>query len=136
MSPENYPQVGAGLAFPPRWTLDGDTARAATSQGRPHLAEAMRLLLRTELGARVMRPTLGVGTDRYVFEPRTTDVCYRLAHDVRRALLLWEPRVIVDEVTAAPAGADDRIDVQITYRIDQHSRPDNLVLPFALGGGS
>src|SRR5665647_835530 len=56
----------------------------------------MRVLLRTGVGARLMRPGLGVGVDRYVFEPRTTDVCYRLAHDIERALLLWEPRVIVD----------------------------------------
>jgi len=93
----------------------------------------MRVLLRTGIGARVMRPTLGVGVDRYVFEPRTSDVCYRLANDIERALLLWEPRVIVDAVEAVPAGeADDRIDVRIDYRVDRHSRPTNLVLPFYL----
>lgn len=137
MSGRDYPQVGRGWAFPPRWvpvraedgTLVGATV--AMSDGERHVAEAMRILLRTELGGRVMRPTVGAGIDRYVFEPRTSDVCYRLADDVRRALVLGEPRVIVDAVEAVPAGeADDRIDVRIDFRIDRHRRPTSLVLPF------
>jgi phage baseplate assembly protein W len=127
------PHLGCGWAFPPRWELgDGaESAVLATSDGVSHVQEAMRVLLRTGVGSRLMRPTLGAGVDRYVFEPRTTDVCYRLAHDVERALLLWEPRVLVDVVEAVPAGeADERIDVRIEYRLDRHSRPDNLVIPF------
>lgn len=137
----DHPHLGRGWAFPPRWDLvetvgaagTGDVAVLATNAGVTHVQEAMRILLRTGVGARLMRPGLGVGADRYVFEPRTADVCYRLAHDVERALLLWEPRVIVDAVEAVPSGAaEDRIDITITYRVDRHSRPDNLVIPFFL----
>jgi len=129
------PQLGRGWAFPPRWELAdrADAAVLAITEGVEHVQEAMRVLLRTGVGARLMRPGLGVGVDRYVFEPRTTDVCYRLAHDIERALLLWEPRVIVDAVEAVPAGeAEDRIDIRIDYRVDRHSRPSNLVIPFYL----
>lgn len=139
MTYADYPQLGRGWAFPPRWDLVPErggraVAVLAANAGVEHVQEAMRILLRTGLGSRIMRPTLGVGVDRYVFEPRTTDVCYRLAHDIERALLLWEPRVVVDAVTAVPAGeADDRIDVSIDYRVDRHSRPSNLVLPFYVG---
>jgi phage baseplate assembly protein W len=131
------PHLGRGWAFPPRWDLapGAEAAVLATSHGVTHVQEAMRVLVRTGVGARVMRPTLGAGVDRYVFEPRTTDTCYRLAHDVERALLLWEPRVIVDAVEAVPAGeADERIDVRIDYRLDRHSRPDNVVIPFFMQG--
>lgn len=129
------PQLGRGWAFPPRWELAdrADAAVLAITEGVEHVQEAMRVLLRTGVGARLMRPGLGVGVDRYVFEPRTTDVCYRLANDIERALLLWEPRVIVDAVEAVPAGeAEDRIDIRIDYRVDRHSRPSNLVIPFYL----
>lgn len=129
------PQLGRGWAFPPRWELAdrADAAVLAITEGVEHVQEAMRVLLRTGVGARLMRPGLGVGVDRYVFEPRTTDVCYRLAHDIERALLLWEPRVIVDAVEAVPAGeTEDRIDIRIDYRVDRHSRPSNLVIPFYL----
>lgn len=141
MSYADLPHLGRGWAFPPRWDLEpGEGAVAAVlavTAGLDHVQEAMRILLRTAIGSRVMRPNLGVGVDRYVFESRTTDICYRLAHDVERALLLWEARVIVDAVVATPAGtAEDRIDVSIDYRVDQHSRPTNFVLPFYLQGPS
>lgn len=142
MSGEDYPQVGRGWAFPPTWTLVGGTTTApdgpavlTMNDGIEHLGEAMRLLLRTMLGSRPMRPGLGAGVDRYVFEPRTADACYRLADDVRRALTLGEPRVIVDAVEAVPAGdADDRVDVLIEFRVDRHRRPTSLVVPFYLAG--
>jgi phage baseplate assembly protein W len=130
------PHLGIGWAFPPRWKAPDGTALLRVSHGPDHVEEAIRILLRTGVGSRVMRPTLGAGVDRYVFEPRTTEVCYRLADEVRRALLLWEPRVIVDAVEAVPAGeAEDRIDVRIEFRTDRHSRPTNLVLPFSLASG-
>ena len=38
-------------------------------------------------------------------------------------------------MTAQLAGsAEDRVDVQIEYRIDRHRRPQNLVLPFHVSG--
>ena len=139
MTVSDYPQVGQGWAFPPSWTrpVPGGPALVSVNAGAQHVTEAMVILLRTMLGSRVMRPGLGAGVDGYVFEPRTADVCFRLADDVRRALVLGEPRVIVDLVEAVPAGdADDRVDVTIEYRIDRHRRPASLVVPFYLAGAS
>jgi len=139
MSTVDYPQVGEGWAFPPRWEVRGErgseTVQLKTTLGSDHVQEALVIILRTLVGSRVMRPRFGAGVDRYVFEPRTTEVCYRLADDVRRALVVGEPRVIIDSVTATPAGtADERIDVSIEYRIDRHRRPESLVVPFFMAG--
>jgi phage baseplate assembly protein W len=139
MSTVDYPQVGQGWAFPPRWRVftdrDAASVRLDVSSGAPHVEEALVIILRTLVGSRVMRPRFGAGVDRYVFEPRTAEVCYRLADDVRRALVIGEPRVIIDSVTAVPAGtADERIDVSIEYRIDRHRRPESLVVPFFMAG--
>jgi len=147
MSTTDYPQVGSGWAFPPRWERSGIDATGTTgaagpvalvtNDGAEHVGEALVLLLRTMIGSRVMRPDLGAGVDRYVFEPRTSEACHRLADDVRRALVLGEPRVIVDAVEAVPAGeADDRVDVTIEFRIDRHRRPTSLVVPFYLAGAA
>jgi len=142
MSAVDYPQVGQGWAFPPRWDVLPDRDGAgptvlATTAGAEHVQEALVIILRTLIGSRVMRPRFGAGVDRYVFEPRTAEVCYRLADDVRRALVVGEPRVIIDSVTAVPAGtADERIDVSIEYRIDRHRRPESLVVPFFMAGES
>jgi phage baseplate assembly protein W len=97
--------------------------------------EAMRLILRTAPGARAMRPEFGAGVERHVFAPRTDEACFRLAADVRRALLLSEPRALVDRVEAVPAGDDSgRVDVLIEFRLDRHRRPTSLVLPYYLDG--
>lgn len=125
---EAYPHVGVGWAFPVRWDANGDVV---TRRGAEKLVESMTLIVRTAVGARVMRPGFGAGVDRFVFDPRTDETCYRLAFEVRQALLLWEPRVIVDAVDAAAAGDDgERIDVTIVFRDDPHRRPSSLVLPF------
>ena len=135
---EGYPQVGTGWSFPVRWADPRDhdpTEGLRTSSGERRIEQALVLILRTAIGERVMRPNFGAGVDRYVFDPRTDEVCRRLEDDVRRALLLAEPRVLVDAVTAQLAGsAEDRVDVQIEYRIDRHRRPQNLVLPFHVSG--
>ena len=144
MTDQDYPQVGAGWAFPPMWDApragDGTPEPPAVvlwNHGKDHIRDALLIHLRTMRGSRVMRPRVGAGVDRYVFEPRTSAVCYRLADDVRRALMIGEPRVIVDSVAAEPAGdADDRIDVTIEYRIDRHRRPESLVMPFYVAGAA
>lgn len=126
----DYPHIGIGWAFPVRWD---ETGVKAVSDEEEQIRQAIRIVIRTNLGSRVMRPTYGADVERYVFAPRTDQVCFQLAFDVERALLLHEPRIIVDEVVATPAGeAEDRIDVSIDYRIDRHRRPSSLVLPFYL----
>jgi phage baseplate assembly protein W len=135
---EGYPQVGVGWAFPVRWRERAEPGRdqgLQLSSGAERIREALTLIIRTGLLERVMQPRFGAGVDRYVFDPRTPEVCRRLEEDVRRALLLSEPRVIVDRLEAVPAGsAEDRVDVLVEYRIDRHRRPENLVLPFHIAG--
>jgi hypothetical protein len=125
-----YPHIGIGWAFPVRWDRLGTVALAKDEE---EIRQAILIVLRTNLGSRVMRRTYGADVDRYVFAPRTAQVCFELVFDVKRALLLHEPRIIVEHVDAVPAGdADDRIDVAIEFRIDTHRRPSSLVVPFYL----
>jgi phage baseplate assembly protein W len=142
MSTGDYPQVGTGWAFPPSWGMPrpeggGPPSRAVleVNDGHEHITQALVIHVRTLLGSRVMRPEFGADADRYVFEPRTSAVCHRLADDVRRALVVGEPRVIVDRVLAEPAGpAEDRINVTVEYRIDRHRPTESLVIPYYAGG--
>jgi hypothetical protein len=130
MTVEEFPHVGVGWRFPVRWQPGG---AVETETGETKLAQAMALVLRTAVGSRVMRPDFGAGVDRYVFDPRTDQTCFRLAFEVRQALLLWEPRIIVDAVDAVANDSEgNRIDVTVVFRIDPHRRPSSLVLPFYL----
>ncbi|MFI9550365.1 GPW/gp25 family protein [Nonomuraea endophytica] len=124
----DYPHVGTGWRFPVTWDGAGGVP---TVGGEQVVMQSIGLIVRTALGERVMRPDFGADADRHVFEPRSEQTCFRLAFEVRQALLRFEPRVIVDRVEALPAGTEEnRIDVTIEFRIDSHRRPTSLVLPF------
>jgi len=124
--------LGRGWAFPPRFGRAGVTL----VEGEEDVREAILLVLRTALRERVMHPDFGVGIQRYVFAERTADTCYRLQSDIQRALIRFEPRVIVERVEATlPGEHEARIDVLIEYRLDEHHRPNSLVFPFYLESG-
>jgi phage baseplate assembly protein W len=131
-SPAAGDHLGRGWAFPPRWSTGGVTLVEAEQDVR----EAIVLLLETALRERVMHPDFGVGISRYVFAARTANTCFRLQTDIERALVRFEPRVILDRVEAtAPDEDSARIDVLIEYRLDEHWRPQSFVFPFYLETG-
>ncbi len=132
------PHLGTGWAFPVRWRSRGSERSPGVElvSGAEDVKEAIRILLQTHLRERVMRPDWGVGVDRYVFQPASRETCFRIAADVERAIVRWEPRAILERVEATPPGDDSaRIDVRIDFRVDPHRRPDSLVFPFYLEGG-
>ncbi len=135
--PVEYPHVGVGWVFPPRW-VEPEARLAAdggleSSQDQARVQQSMELILATLRGSRTMRPTFGTGVDEYVFASRTAETCRRLEFEVGRSLLLHEPRVIVERVEARPSpGEHGRLDIEIIYRIDQHHRPTSMLLPFYL----
>ncbi len=125
-----FPLVGRGWAFPPRWGPDGSVAMSCDEVD---LKEAIEIILLTTPGTRRMRPEFGVGADAYVFAPNSAETKFRLAHHVERGLRRFEPRIIVESVTTEEAGtAGERIDVEVVFRMDHHRRPSSLVVPFYL----
>lgn len=126
----DYPQVGVGWAFPVRW----DEGRLDRSAGEPRIVESLLLIVRTAIGSRTMRHDFGCGADELVFESVESGSLVRLETEVRRALLIGEPRVLVDDVAVEDASADGMVRVTIEYRIDRHRRPNSLVIDFERAG--
>ena len=52
-------------------------------------------LLQTELGERVMQPTLGVGLRQYLFEPFTEDVRVAIQNSIIDTFSIWLPFVTI-----------------------------------------
>jgi phage baseplate assembly protein W len=121
--------LGRGWSFPVRWSAaEGSVELVAAEED---VRQAILILLRTGVDERVMQPGYGAGIDRFVFQPCNSETQFRLQQDVERALLRFEPRIIVDRVAAELNAEDDaRLDVQIDYRVDAHRRPMSLVFPF------
>ncbi|MFF4369391.1 GPW/gp25 family protein [Streptomyces sp. NPDC001594] len=120
--------VGAGWAFPVRTDAQG---RIALARGTREIEQAMYLILSTYPGERPMRPHFGCRLRDFVFGDTSGRTRAEMAGAVREALLMWEPRIDVQDV--AVTGDPDRpsllhIDVQYTVKATNDWR--NLVFPF------
>lgn len=119
--------LGRGWAWPVRLGVDGEIAESA---GPTNVAEAIRIILSTNLRERVMRPGFGSGLRASVFEPMDTTALALMRHRVERALVEWEPRIDSITVTLEARPASGRIDVDVRYRVRTTNTFYNLVYPF------
>jgi hypothetical protein len=123
--------LGTGVGFPVATDEDG---RLRTETGTEDVEQAIRILLGTAKGERVMRPEFGCGIHDYAFAVVDATTLTRVETSVREALARWEPRVVVDDVSVSTADlAEGRLLVEIGYRVRATNAPGNLVYPFYLG---
>jgi hypothetical protein len=109
-----------------------DTAGSiAMSSGVEELDSAIRMVLITAPGERLMRPNFGCRIWELLFEPINANTIGLMAVAVREALGQWEPRVDVESVTIEPlAGADGKVLIHIGYVVKATNDLRNLVFPF------
>lgn len=124
--------LGRGWAFPTETDSDGDVRLVG---GEADVEQAIRLVLSTAPGERVMRPEFGCGIQRYAFSTVDTTTLTMIEDDVRDALHRWEPRIELLDVTAEFTDPSvGELTVRIDYRVRQTSSEHNLVYPFYLEG--
>ena len=106
---------GQGLGFPPRVGADG---RLVWSEGENNVREAIRIMLMTEPGERLMREEFGGGLRQFLFEPNTVTTRQLIAERITQAIDRWEPRVSVEETRVEPDAQDSRrVSVTIMFRL-------------------
>src|SRR5262245_36466786 len=88
--------LGRGWAFPPATDTSGEVALAAYEED---VRQAIRIILATAPGERVMRSDFGAGLNALVFEPLSTATVALVRFRVEDALTRWEPRI--DQVSVA-----------------------------------
>jgi phage baseplate assembly protein W len=121
------PLVGTGWAFPGRITAAGGVA---LESGHRSTDAAIRMILSTAPGERVMRPTFGCALWEQVFAPLNAGTLGLVEKAVSDALARWEPRIDVEDVTAIPEPEQGRIVIEIRYLLRQTNDRRNLVYPF------
>ena len=120
--------IGSGLAFPLQVDRRGGIALARDEQD---IDQAIQLILGTAPGERPMRPEFGCGIHDLVFASPDASTAGRIAHEVRIALLRWEPRIEVLDVDIGFEAADDGVLlIDIRYQPARSNDPRNLVFPF------
>jgi phage baseplate assembly protein W len=121
--------LGKGLAFPVR---RGPGAPPPFVEGPDKVRQAIRIILDTEPGERIMRPSFGCGLQRYFMKPNTVATRTLIEHDVRLALASWEPRIDVRDVSVSSGDDPALVEIAISYVHVRDGRPGNLVYPFSL----
>jgi phage baseplate assembly protein W len=125
--------LGRGWAFPVQQNESGEIGMAAYEED---IRQAIRIILGTAQGERVMRPDFGVGLRALTFESISATTMALARHKVEEALITWEPRIdLVDvRVTSEPVSAGKLL-IEIDYRVRATNTFYNLVYPFYLQEG-
>ena len=120
--------LGTGWAFPPRVDARG---RIAFARQERNVEEAIRIILLTPKGQRVMRPEFGCRIHDLAFSPNNATLMGLAAYYVEEALGMWEPRIRVDEVRArVDKDNPERLLIDITYQLKATADRRSLVFPF------
>jgi phage baseplate assembly protein W len=123
---------GQGLSFPPRVDASG---RLAWSRGEDNVREAIRIILLTEPGERLMREEFGCGLRRFLFEPNTPTTRQLIRDRIVQAIGRWEPRVALQDVAVDPAEDNPRlVAITILFRLVATQAPGRVGLTLQLEG--
>ena len=113
---------------PPRVDARG---RIAFARQERDVEEAIRIILLTPKGQRVMRPEFGCRIHDLAFSPNNATLMGLAAYYVEEALGMWEPRIRVDEVRArVDKDNPERLLIDITYQLKATADRRSLVFPF------
>ncbi len=119
--------IGVGWAFPAGVTGSGGVRLVG---GGPEVDGAIRMILSTRPGERVMRPEFGCDLGALLFAPLNSNTLALAEQAVHAALARWEPRVDVTDVTTTADVDEARIDIHIAYVVRATNDHRNLVHPF------
>ncbi len=111
---------------------DSATRRLEYAEGPSKIEQSIRIIIETEPGERIMRPSFGCGLRRYLMRPNTGATRAMIRHDVELGLANFEPRISVNSVLVDPGDDPSLVLIRIAYVHVRDNRPGNLVFPFYL----
>jgi uncharacterized protein len=124
--------LGQGLTFPLQISQQGGIA---LSSGPNDIEQAIRIIVGTSPGERVMRPTFGCRIHELMFASNNATTHGLVAYYVEKALEQWEPRIEVHGVTVLMDPAQDGVLlITIDYRPKDAHDERSIVYPFYLAG--
>lgn len=125
--------LGTGWKYPVKVNIDG---KISVSSYEEDIKEAIRIILGTAKGERVMRPDFGCGIHELVFASINMITMKQVENKVREGLTQWEPRIELKNVDVSSEKADEgKLLVSIDYIVRATNTRFNLVYPFYLKEG-
>lgn len=124
--------LGAGIAFPLRL----EQGQIVMNSLEDRVRQSILLILQTAKGDRVMHPDFGSGLRNLVFAPITATTTALVGHEVKDALIRFEPRIeVLNVAVTADSKQKGLLLINIEYRVRQTDTLFNLVYPFYLERG-
>ncbi len=117
-------RLGTGVAFP--FLPDPVTGGLDWSSGAENVRECVRLILQTDPGERVMRPSYGAGLDADLMDPNNPATRSAIARQVQAALAANETRITVTAVDVVPGDDPSEVLVTVSYVHVRDSSPGSL----------
>lgn len=127
--------LGRGWKFPP--AVDPVTGRMMMSSQDEDIAEAVKIILFTGKGERVMQPEFGCGIQSFAFSDLSAISLRSMEQEVLDALIRWEPRIrgIDVEISTERIG-EGVLEIQVSYIVRSTNSPFNLVFPYYINEGA
>jgi phage baseplate assembly protein W len=101
------------------------------------IQESLQILLSTTPGERIMQPEFGCNIKSLVFEAFTLSVQTMAKEMIRRAILFFETRIIVNAINfEMEINNRDHIKILIDYTVRSTNTRFNMVYPFYLREGT
>jgi phage baseplate assembly protein W len=120
--------LGVGWAFPVNVDARGRIGLARQEQD---VQQAIRMIVLTPKGQRVMRPEFGCHIHELIFAPNDGATAGLAARYVEEALGMWEPRIQVMDVKAGADPSDpSRLLIEVIYELKATNDQRSLVFPF------
>jgi len=120
--------LGTGWSFPPTFRREWYGVEMLSEEADVH--SSIGIILATMTGERVMLPTFGCNFRPYVFEPMNVPNIAMIEKIVKEALVLHEPRIIVESITSTPDQNNGVLSIDIQYSIITTNTRYNYVFPF------
>lgn len=131
---KNREFLGTGFSFPIQ--VDKATGRMQTVSLEEDIQQAIRIILTTRKGERVMRPDFGCDIYDYAFASTDYTTLVQMEQAVREALVIWEPRIIDVEVQIdSTQEREGVLLIEISYVVRNTNNPFNLVYPYYINEG-
>ena len=121
--------LGRGFAFPLQTNPVGGIRESMREQ---KVKESILIILGTQPGERVMRPTFGCNLHSLAFAPNDAATASLARHYVEESLTTWESRIVLNEVMVENDNDTGRLLIHVDYRIKSTYESRNLVYPFYL----
>jgi len=127
--------LGTGWSFPPTFNVHQRSVETVSDE--EDINQSLEILMSTRLGERILLSDYGCGIHALPFENITVTFLTKLKSIIKKAILLHEPRVELEDIFfTRPKAEEGMINIQLYYKVRSTNSRSNFVYPFYIKEGT